>query len=496
MYQKILLGLTALLISFTASADLLTFTGQYAIAMEEDSAAANQAIYDQLLALGCPDTSLDTTSAACNNAFTQSVWFKVRELVHTANDLCDPLDNCGSSEFSLNVDLTGLGNVLRWHTAEEFSTQSDMADSFLGGQLSSLQSRVSAIRSGATGFNISGIEASNDTDWITLYNAEFVGANSGDKTPAWSPWGGFLNASFTEGSQEASSREDAYDFDGKGFNGGFDYRLTNTWVVGTTFAAQFDRIDFDSSKSTVDGEVKMDAYSLIPFVLYQAPEWFFLGSLGYQQATFKTERSIRYNSNNINIPDTNPTAISKNKANIYTASTSTGYTWPIPNYTALSIEPSLTVNYQKTIVDEFSEKDLQNDGFNLLVEKQDFDSLETIVALRIQHVFSSRIGVIVPFIQAQKHTQLETDTHIIHATYVNSTYSGNTASQFAMKADAPEREYVTYTAGASFILRGAQQRTAGGPASGGLQGFISFSTVKDIVSYEQETIAGGLRYEF
>ena len=249
--KRIFMVVICLGFSTGALANLLTWSGQYAIELEEKAAQNNQAIYDQLSG-GCPDIDNNITpSSACDNPFTFMVWEKVRELVHTANELCDPLDNCGPTVFSLNITLEGLGNVLRWHSAEEVSTQEDMADSFLGGQLTNLQTRVSAIRSGASGFNLSGIPQQNSDEWIAVYNAERAGLSSGDKAPVWSPWGGFLNMSYNWGSNDASEREAAYDSDGTGLNAGFDYRLNDTWVIGTTVAVQMDNIDFDSEKSGV-----------------------------------------------------------------------------------------------------------------------------------------------------------------------------------------------------------------------------------------------------
>ena len=498
MLKKNIIGLIACLFSFNALADLLTFQGQYSIKLEEDAAVANQRLYDQLKEQGCPETSLDTIApgSACDNSFTFTVWEKVRELVQTANDLCDPLDNCGPTEYSLGINLEGLGKVLRWHSAEEFSSQQTMADSFLGGQLSSLQARVNALRSGSTGFNLAGLPSSNDNNWLTLYNAEYAGLNSGDVTPKWSPWGGFLNISYSWGRQHATQLEDAYDSDGKGFNGGFDYRLNETWIIGTTFAFQRDRIDYDSQRSVVEGGVDMDAYSLIPFVLFQKTDWYALASAGYQYARFNSERGIRYNSNNLNIADVDTKTISKNTADIYTVSASTGYTFYMPFLPAFSIEPSATVNYQHSMVGEFAEKDIKNEGFNLLVKKQDFETLESIAALRVQYVFSSSVGVFVPFIDAAYHTQYRTDPHVIQATYVDAAYDFSKSTLFHIESDPAEKEYNVYTLGISFVLRGARQKTAEGPASGGLQGFISINTIKYFTNFEQNTVASGLRYEF
>ena len=213
----ILLTGLIMLASTMAHADLLSFTGQYQSELEERAAISNQATYEQLKASGCQDTDRAAT-ASCSGA-TFIVWNNVRELVHTANEL----SNEGPTQFSLDSDLEGLGFALRWTAGEEFSSQESMADSFVSGQLSSLASRVTALRSGARGFNITGITIDRNGQLVRGPNTapQQSGLNSGDETnDAWSRLGGFMNASYTYGDQAPSQRENAFDFDGAEISAG------------------------------------------------------------------------------------------------------------------------------------------------------------------------------------------------------------------------------------------------------------------------------------
>jgi hypothetical protein len=243
-----------------ASADLLSFQGQYQSELEERSAVSNQAVYDQLKAGGCNDSDRVASTNCSGTAFV--VWNNVRELVHTANEL----DDSGPTNFSLDSDLQGLGFSLQWTAGEEFSSEESLLDSFVSGQLSGLTARISALRSGASGFQVAGKPANGNGNVSGLDAFQQSGLNAGDEVNnSWSRWGGFLNGSYTWGYQDPTEREAAFDFDGSEINAGIDYRLDDHWVVGGLFGHMTQEIDFDSAKSIVDGGVEMDGYSsLLP----------------------------------------------------------------------------------------------------------------------------------------------------------------------------------------------------------------------------------------
>lgn len=486
-------ALAASLVTFSATpaqADLTDFTGLFQSELEERAALSNQTVYNELKAQGCSDT--ERTSDEFCTGTTFIVWKNVRELVHTANELTGN----GPTQYSLDTDLEGLGFALRWTAGEEFATQESMTDSFTGGQLSNLATRITAVRSGARGFTLNGISTGNH-EQLALAHTQ-TGLNAGDKTDsadaAWSRWGGFLNGSYSYGDESPTQRENAYDFDGREISAGLDYRINTQWVVGGLVGYQDQEIDFDSSQSIVDGGVLMDGWSLTPFVLYQLDEWYATASAGLQSVEFTTERSIRYPSLNPNVPSVNTVATSSNSARTFTASLSGGYSYRITD--ALTLEPSLAVNYQRTAIDAYTEQDIKDDGFNFIVDKQSIKSLETVFGVKMQYVFSTQYGVFMPFVDAQLFAQHETDERYINATYANAANVITDSARFSLPTNTPDGDYKIYGLGVAAVLRGASQATLDAPASGGIQGFVQIRQVVDVGNFSQRIITGGLRYEF
>lgn len=470
-------------------ANLLAFQGQYQSELEENAAISNQAVYDQLKAGGCTDLDSSGLLPGCTGT-TFLVWNNVRELVHTANEL----NNSGSFLHSLDTDLEGLGFALRWTAGEEFSSEESLMDSFVSGQLSGLASRITALRGGARGFNIAGIATDSKGDIARLSNKKLTGLNSGDEmSDTWSRLGGFINGTYTYGNQKASDREDAFDFDGTGLNAGLDYRLNDHWVVGTLFGYVTEQVDFDAGKSIVDGGVKMDGLSLITFLLYQSDSWFYSASAGYQVSDFTTERSIRYPSFNPDIESTNTVAKSSNDADTVSYSMSAGMAFFLTEQ--FVVEPSLTVNYQDVSIEEYREQDLNNAGFDFVVDKQRIESFESVMALKTQYTLSTQYGVFVPFADYQFYTQHNNDGHSIRAAYVGSAETLTDDAYFILPTNNVDAFYEIYGLGVSAVLRGAQQNGSG-TAGGGIQMYLSYREVIGISNYRQKSFSYGLRYEF
>jgi len=491
---SMLLILPLIMASATGHADLLTFQGQYQSELEERAATSNQATYNQLKAQGCQDNDRAATASCSGTVFI--VWNNVRELVHTANEL----SNNGPTLFSLDSDLDGLGFALRWTAGEEFSSEESMADSFVSGQLSSLNSRVTALRSGARGFNIAGFAPDSNGNLAnngktSSQKPGFSGLNSGDDTSeAWSRLGGFINGSYTYGDQGASEREDAFDFNGAEISAGLDYRLDDHWVVGFIFGYQQQEIDFDSRQSIVDGGVKMDGLSIMPFVLYQSDDWYYSVSAGYQQGEFETQRSIRYPSINPNVSNTDTVAISDNDSDTLSANLAAGYTFRIGDN--FIVEPSVTLNYQDVSIDRYREEDINNAGFGFIVDEQKIKSMETVAALKMQYFFSNNYGVFMPYIDLQFYSQHENDPRFIDAVYVNASEKITDDARFSLPTNSTDRDYQIFGVGVAAVLRGARQTTFGASAGGGIQAFINYRELRGVDNYNQRIISGGLRYEF
>ena len=492
--KQIMLTVMMLLVVKSAYADLDDLKGQYQTELEELSSASNQRVYDDLKASGCDDFQ-ESDSRTCSGS-KLSVWRNVRALVHTANYITNSLNNGdGPTGFRLGidsdrdgVDLEELGFALRWTAGEEFAAQESMLNNFVNGQLSGVAGRITAIRHGSRGFALGGVSSNPE---ILIAAEQLNGARGGaagaDDGNQWSRWGGFINGSYAYGDKKATELEDAFDFDGREITMGLDYRIDNQWTVGVMLGYQEEELDFDSSRSVVDGAVDMNGFNLMPFAMLQADRWYISFALGFQVLEFDMERSIRFLS-------TDTVAKSSPDADVISAFATAGYSFSF--FSADSLEPYFSLDYRDIKIDKYQERDIKNTGFDFVVSDQSIRSRESILGLRYQYALTPAFGVFVPYIDAQYHKDTAGKSRDIEAFYVGASSSLSSAAAFRLPTDAPDDQYEVYTIGLNMVLRGSSQSTTDAVAAGGLQGFINYRTFRNMKNYDQEIIAFGLRYEF
>jgi len=488
----------------------------YANAVERAAAVANQDVFDRLDVSCNPggifDSQPDPIAPPPGTSCTDDIFFvylNARELVHTANEI----HGSGASVASLALDIEGLGKALRWTAAEEFAVQSSMATEFSNGQLSNLAARMTALRFGAGGFGIanrvrwpladSPVYASLQPDAADS-GASRDGNRDGDEVrETFSPWGGFINASFGYGTKAPTPLEDAFDFDGSELTFGADYRFSGNLVVGGIVGLTEQAVDFDetaSSVSVVDGKVDAEAQSLILFAFLQAERLYIGGSIGTQSIDYDVQRDIKYPSFNPNVSSANSTAFSSPSSDATTATFGAGYSFGEGRF---SVEPLVSIEYVDVSVDSFAEARSINrlsdathsKRFDVLVADQSFRSLDLALGARLQYVFTPRLGVFVPYISLEAHRELEDNARVITAHYAALEQLPDLAA-FAVPTDAPDEAYTVASLGTSMVLRGGRQRQLDGPIAGGLSAFVQFKRISGLRYYDDTVAAGGFRYEF
>jgi len=469
--------------SAEASLSSLTFSN----ALEDAAAIANQRTFDELNTGLCAGFEARGTGAGSCSGAVFSIYSNVRELVHTANEIA----GTGSTQWSLGTGLTGLGFALRWTAGEEFAAQGSMAGNFVNGQLSSLASRLEALRAGAQGFHFA------QYDRHSPYLAEGAqrprgGAAGGEQ---YTPWGGFINYSYGSGEREPTVFEDAFDFDGTNLNFGVDYRVDDQWIVGVVVGYSDQSVDFDSAQSIVDGGLEGSGLSVMPFVSFQKDQWYASGSLGIQSMDFDVERFIKY-------PSFNPSPFSSStdtqtqadtSASVLTYFLEGGYSF---QWQAFGFSPYLSYNARMVDIDGFVEQDLNNDGFDLAVDEQSVDSGELSVGLRFQYTWTPRFGVIIPYLNLAYINEHKDDFRIVTARYANLPDEALTSPlvNFSIQTDKPDDQYTTWEAGVSSVIRGVGTDKCGN-VYGGLQAFLSYKEIKGLDFYDHSIIQAGLRYE-
>jgi len=449
--------------------------------LETAAARANQASFDAL-----SGSCAAGPGPACP-ADVFGVFEETRELVHTANELL----GTGDTTFSLGLDIDGLGFALRWTAAEELAAQGSMTTEFAASQLSALSARVAALRWGITGPRLTGVQEADGSIRVARSGALPLGGGaSADAEVVYSRWSWFLDGAFGYGDKDPTALEDAFDFDGQEITFGVDYRISPALAVGGMVGYSTKEVDFDSSRSIVDGRIKTDGYSGIAYALLEGERAYLNGSLGYQQLSHDSRRRITYPSQNPLIPAVDSLATGTTDSDTLLATIGTGYAF---RWGAFSIEPSIGFDYVDSRVDGFRETSVDNtangspvDPFDLQIGDQDIESLDGSAGVQLQYVFTPRFGVLVPYLSGRYHHELLDDARRVSALYADAFSQLVQAidADFNVPTDPPDEDYYTVAAGATVVL------------AGGLMGFVQYLQVLDLEHYSDAVITGGMRYEF
>ena len=490
--------------------------GRYNNDVERRAAISNQSAFNELDLLCNPNNDLDGVAnppapgqgadASCGGDVFD-VYLTIREIVHTANEI---LQNGGPVAASLGLDLEGLGTTLRWTAAEELAAQGSAATEFTNSQLSNLASRLNALRFGATGFTVAGFYApgADDGTLVAARQGEPRGGGaSADSTSTdYSPWGGFLNGSFGWGRKDDTALENAFDYDGAEISLGIDYRFKNNFVLGLMGGYKRQDLEFDRAASVIrvtDGGMAIDGSAVIAFGLFQGERFYASGSVGYEKMDFEIERRIKYGSNNPEIGSANSIAFSRPKADVVMATFSVGYGF---NANRFGFEPYVNAEYRDVEIAAFDEersieasnRQEDEDRFELTIAEQKFDALDLVVGARMQYTFTPEFGVIVPFAKVEYHNELLRKAREIRAGYgaLTDIRQGTGVLTFSVPTDNVDVEYYTWSVGLSMVLRGGRQETIDGPVSGGLMGFVQYESVEELRNYKEQIVSAGIRYEF
>lgn len=439
--------------------------------LERQAAIANDNAYAKLLPV-CGGQGQAGTGSCTGSTLT--LFSRLRELEDNANEL---LGRRAETQYSLRLDPLGISDALRWTAPEEYAAQGSMASKFVNSQASVLTSRFSALRFAAQGIPLAdGLYMNpNGSGFAYSSNGAALGGSAGADGSFLSRLSIFANGGFGSGNKAPTVFEDAFDFDSTEVSAGADIRLTNRIVVGLLIGHTEKRVDFDSSRSIVDGSIRGNGESAFAYAQYEADSAFVNLALGWQRLSLATRRRITYPSNNPAIPSVDVTSFSNTGSRALIATLGGGYSF---HYKGLTAEPYLNLQNTSTRIGGFTEH--SDDGFDIDTPSQTIQSLEGAAGLRAQYAILNPLGVIVPYVYGEYRHQFRDPSRAI-----SSGYSGDGGgTDFVLSTDPPVKHYYVVGAGGSVVLKH------------GLQGFMQYSRVLDYTNYTDHTVSGGVRWEF
>lgn len=389
---------------------------------------------------------------------------------------------------ALATDPTGASqaaNALAQLTPDQVTAPLDAAQTSINAQLTNVGSRLSALRLGARGFNIAGLnfnygdQSLSGTQLSALYDDLGSGGSAGEGDVAtFGRLGIFINGNLGFGEKDSTANEEGFDIDTQGLTLGADYRLSDNLVLGGALGYMNSEIDLDQN----GGDLDSDGYSLTLYGTYYQSDVFYIdGSLSYGRNDYDQARNIQYTLTQPTPVTVDQTLSADYDGNQWGATIGAGYEF---NQGALNFGPTARLEYLDVELDSYRESasnpNADGSGWTVAIDDQDFESLTMSLGGQATYALSFPWGVMIPQLTFEWVHEFEDDSRIVTGRFLGDP----TQQTFQLPSDADDSNYFNLGLGASFLF------------TGGRTGYIYVRSVQGYEDLDYTTVGAGFRLEF
>ena len=271
-----------------------------------------------------------------------------------------------------------------------------------------------------------------------------LAGTSGEEEIEFSRFSGYLNlkGEFFDRDRDANDQERSYTGETAGVQIGGDYLVTDALIAGALFGIDIVRSEFDQdavganfTPPNNDGSSDGDSYYLQVYASHTFGDAFYVdGTAGFGYNDYTFIRKGVFQETDCGIPQTN--VLTKAGTQGWQASGSFGGGYDF-YHDAWSIGPHARVNYSRSEIDGFTERDLNGSGLAVTVGDSNSTSLTTVLGGHASFAISTEWGVLVPQARIEWEHEYRDDAHNIDTQFVNDA----AGTVFAVRTDAPDRDY-------------------------------------------------------
>ncbi|HKQ16700.1 MAG TPA: autotransporter domain-containing protein [Steroidobacteraceae bacterium] len=419
------------------------------------------------------------------------------------DSMCDSLAALANGESALTADQTDLLNKcngIRRRTAingaaqqieaieelipDDFSVARTQTLLFANTQYASIMDRLMALRGGAKGLSLAGLNIIVDGKMVPLAQLEDMakqmlgGGASSDGSSADEPggllsdkWGLWARGNFSFGKKDQSPTSPAFDADQWAFVGGLDYRLSDKAVLGAALSYGSSSVEFKSD----DGKLDTDSFSLSLYgSAYAAKNFYFDGIVNFQNSSYDAFRNITY-VDGIGLVDVD--ASGDTDGTTLSGGLSAGYDFLAGG---LTISPNVGFFYIDTTIDSFTEKGAA--GLNLIYDEQKFKSMTGNAGLRLTYAWNLSWGVLLPHLRVDYVREFEDDVDVFGVRFANDPNATSTAPVL-VATDNPDTSYWRLAGGFSAQFKH------------GISGYIEYQRLESFEFISFQDVSIGLRFQ-
>ena len=423
-----------------------------------------------------------------------------QRMANKLDGMCDALTALSNNESPLSADQSDLLNkcnglrinnttanqveAIEEMIPDDFSAARTQTLLFANTQYASIMDRLIALRGGAKGLSLAGLNIIVDGKMVPLAQLEdmakqfFGGGASSDGSSADEPggllsdkWGLWARGNFSFGKKDSSPTSPAFDADQWAFVGGVDYRLSDKAVIGGAISYGSSSVDFKSD----DGKLDTDSYSLSVYgSAYAAKNFYFDGIFNYQNSSYDAFRNITY-VDGLGLVDVDATG--DTDGTTLSGGLSAGYDFLAGG---LTISPNVGFFYIDTTIDGFTEGGAS--GLNLIYDEQKFKSMAGNAGLRLTYAWNVSWGVLLPHLRVDYVREFEDDVDVFGVRFANDPNAASTPPVL-VATDNPDTSYWRLAGGFSAQFKH------------GISGYIEYQRLESFEFISFEDVSIGLRFQ-
>jgi outer membrane autotransporter protein len=421
-----------------------------------------------------------------------------QRMANKLDGMCDALSQRVRDETSLTADQTDLlakCNGIRIRTAtngvaqqidaieelipDDFSVARTQTLLFANTQYASIMDRLIALRGGARGLSLAGLNLIIDGKMVPLAQVEdmvkkfFGGGASADEPGGLlsDKWGLWVRGNFSFGEKDASAGSPAFDADQWAFVGGLDYRVSDKSVIGAALSYGSSSVEFAAD----DGALDTDSFALSLYgSAYAAKNFYFDGIVNYSNSSYDADRNITYvDGTGLITAD----ATGDTDGATLSGGLSAGYDFLLGG---LTLSPNVGFFYIDTTIDSFTESGAG--GLNLIYDEQKFKSLTGNAGLRLTYAWNVAWGVLLPHLRVDYVREFEDDVDVFGVRFAADPNAASTPP-ILVATDNPDQSYWRLAAGFSAQFKH------------GVSGYIEYQRLESFEFISFQDVSIGLRFQ-
>jgi outer membrane autotransporter protein len=422
-----------------------------------------------------------------------------RKMAQALDRICGRLFQLDSSESALTANQRDLlqrcDGLLISNTqdnqvealdelnGEDFAVARTQTLLFANTQYASVMDRLMALRGGARGLSLAGLNIVVDGKTVPLAQlGDMAGKLLAGGASADSPdepggllsdkWGLWARGNYSFGDKDTTAASPGFDAEQWALVGGIDYRLSDKAVIGAALSYGAATIDFDPHS---EGGLDTQSWAASLYgSAYAAKNFYFDGIVNIASSGYDADRNISYIDGSGLV---NADAAGDTDGMTYSAGLSGGYDFLVGG---LTLSPNLGVFYIDATIDGFTEEGAG--GLNLVYDEQKFKSLTANIGVRATYAWNLPWGVLLPHFRADYVREFEDDVDVFGVRFAADPDAASTPP-ILVETDNPDTSYWRLAAGLS-----AQFQY-------GVSGYVEYQRLEsfDFISFQDISI--GLRFQ-